>query len=269
MILVSMNGPARATIRWPLIPRALPLVMASLVAAAMADGLAAQGFEWPEQPENLVVLEGFSGNQLAPVMRGFSRALGVRCSYCHVGEEGEPLETFDFASDDNDKKRTARSMLRMLGVINDTLSSIDWGTEGRVNMWCHTCHRGRPRPMTLAEELGEVYGAENDAAATIVHYQDLRERFYGRGSYDFGPGELNAVGYAALGEGDTDGAILIFERNVEAHPEVGNVYDSLAEGYLARGDTARAIANYERAVELEPRNRGAVEALEKLRGGGG
>ena len=34
------------------------------------------------------------------VMPGFTRALGVRCSYCHVGEEGESLSTYDFASDD-------------------------------------------------------------------------------------------------------------------------------------------------------------------------
>lgn len=232
------------------------------------DRVTAQGFEWPEEPENLTVLEGFTGRQLAPVMRGFSRALGVRCSYCHVGEEGEPLETYDFVSDDNEKKRTARTMLRMLGVINDTLTSIDWGTEGRVNMWCHTCHRGRPRPMTLAEELGEIYGAEGDAEALLSHYEDLRERFYGSGSYGFGPNELNEVGYAALGAGDIDGAILIFERNLEAHPEDGNLHDSLGEGYLARGDTARAINSYERAVELEPRNRNAAEVLEKLRSGG-
>lgn len=245
-----------------------PLLLAATTLLAAPERAAAQGWEWPEEPENLVVLEGFSGRQLAPVMRGFSRALGVRCSYCHVGEEGEPLETYDFASDDNEKKRTARTMLRMLGVINDTLSSIDWGSEGRVNMWCHTCHRGRPRPMTLAEELGEIYQGENDATAVLTHYEDLRERFYGRGSYDFGPGELNTVGYTALEGGDTDGAILIFERNVEAHPKMGNVHDSLGEGYLARGDTARAIASYERAVALEPRNRTAVEALETLRGGG-
>jgi len=46
-------------------------------------------------------------------------------SYCHVGEEEQPLSTYDFASDDNPKKDIARTMYNMLGAINDTLASID------------------------------------------------------------------------------------------------------------------------------------------------
>lgn len=242
------------------------IALAALAVAFLAGAapVAAQGFEWPDEPENLQVLTGFTGQRLAPVMRGFSQALGVRCSYCHVGEEGQPLSTFDFASDDNERKRTARTMLNLLGVINDTLSSIDWGSEGRVNMWCHTCHRGRPRPMTLAEELGEVYAAEGTEAA-LQHYDQLRERFYGRGSYDFGENGLNALGYQALAVGDVDGAVRVFERNVELFPGSGNVYDSLGEALLARGDTVQAIENYERSLELEPRNRNAEEVLDRIR----
>ena len=53
----------------------------------------AQQWSWPEKPENLQVLpKDWPGQRLAPVMRGFSRTLGVRCSYCHVGEEGQPFE---------------------------------------------------------------------------------------------------------------------------------------------------------------------------------
>lgn len=229
-----------------------------------AAPLRAQGFEWPEQPENLTVLEGFSGERLAPVMRGFTRALGVRCSYCHVGEEGQPLSTYDFASDDNEKKQTARTMLRMLGVINDSISSIDWGDRPKVNMWCHTCHRGRPRPMTLAEELGEVY-QEDGVVAALAHYDELRDRFFGRGSYDFGAGSLNDFGYQAMAAGDYEGALLVFRRNAELFPESGNVYDSLGEVHAALGDTARAIESYGRALELEPRNRNAARRLEELR----
>lgn len=244
-------------------------VVASILFVLLAASpLPAQGFEWPERPENLTVLEGFTGEQLAPVMRGFTRALGVRCSYCHVGEEGQPLSTFDFASDDNEKKRTARTMLRMLGVINDSISSIDWGDRPKVNMWCHTCHRGRPRPMTLAEELGEVY-QENGVMAALAHYDELRDRFYGRGSYDFGEGGLNEFGYQAMAAEDYDAALLIFRRNAELFPESGNVYDSLGDVYSALGDTSRAIESYERSLELNPRNRNAEQRLEALRGTGG
>lgn len=230
-----------------------------------ASPLRAQGFQWPEQPENLTVLEGFSGEQLAPVMRGFTRALGVRCSFCHVGEEGQPLSTYEFASDDNEKKRTARTMLRMLGVINDSISSIDWGDRPKVNMWCHTCHRGRPRPMTLAEELGEVY-QQDGVVAALAHYDELRDRFYGRGSYDFGEGGLNEFGYQAMAAEDAEGALRIFRRNAGLFPESGNAHDSLGEAYAALGDTIRAIESYERAVELAPRNRNAARRLAELRG---
>src|SRR5689334_9343871 len=41
-------------------------------------------------------------------MKFFSQSLGVRCTFCHVGEEGKPLSTVDFASDAKAKKLTAR-----------------------------------------------------------------------------------------------------------------------------------------------------------------
>ena len=243
--------------------------MCGLTAAAFllfsASPSVAQQWSWPEEPENLQVLEGFSGRQLAPVMRGFTRALGVRCSYCHVGEEGEPLSTFDFPSDDKPTKKTARTMLGMLGDINDTLDTIEPSGDQAVNMWCHTCHRGRPRPMVLEEELGETYRAEGIEAA-LVRYDGLRDDFYGRGAYDFGERGLNNFGYELLGNGDFDGAVLVFEKNVGLFPGSSNLYDSLGEGYMLRGDTELAITNYEKSLELEPRNRNAAEKLAELRG---
>jgi len=69
-------------------------------------------------------------------MKLFSQSLGVRCTYCHVGEEGKPLSTFDFASDAKDKKLTARAMLLMAHRIN----SQDF--NGQMKVTCFTCHRG-------------------------------------------------------------------------------------------------------------------------------
>ena len=79
----------------------------------------AQQWSWPEKPQNLQVLPSdWPGSRLSAPMRGFTRALGVRCSYCHDGEEGQPLSAYDFASDANPNKDRAREMLRMLGSIN-------------------------------------------------------------------------------------------------------------------------------------------------------
>lgn len=227
--------------------------------------VAAQQWSWPEEPENLQVLEGFSGRRLRPVMIGFTRALGVRCSYCHVGEEGEPLSTYDFVSDEKPTKETARTMYTMLGDINDTLDTIEPSGDQPVNMWCHTCHRGRPRPMTIEDELGETYRAAGVEAA-LARYDGLREEFYGRGAYDFGETGLNNFGYQLLGEGDLDGSVLVFEKNLEMFPESSNLYDSLGEGYMERGDTELAITNYEKSLELNPENQNAVAKLQELRG---
>jgi len=237
-------------------------VMSTLVLATSAS---AQDWSWPERPENLQVLpQDWTGERLRPVMRGFTRALGVRCSHCHVGEEGRPLTTYDFASDDNPNKERARTMLRMLGEINQTLETMEPSGAQRVNMWCHTCHRGRPRPLTLQEEMEEKYRSGGIETA-VREYRDLHRRFYGRGAYDFGENSLNAFGYTLLGEGDVDAAVRVFLLNVEEFPDSGNVYDSLAEAYMQRGDRDLAVRNYERSLELDPTNENAMRRLEELR----
>lgn len=197
-------------------------------------------------------------------MRGFTRALGVRCSHCHVGEEGEPLTTYNFASDDNPNKVRAREMLRMLGSVNEHLAKIEPSGEKAVNMWCHTCHRGRPRPMTLSEEMSERYRADGIDAALLL-YTELRERFYGKGAYNFDENALNGLGYEILAAEDTEGAIKIFEMNTVQFPDAANLWDSLAEGHMKAGHTDLAIEYYTKTLEMDPDNDNARVMLEELR----
>ena len=64
--------------------------------------------------------------------------------------------------------------------------------------------------------------------------------------------ELNRLGYHALNSWrDVPRAIEVFRLNVRAFPQSGDVFDSLAEAYLAQGGTVRARANYRRSLELE------------------
>ena len=153
-------------------------------------------------------------------------------------------------------------MLQMLGSINDHLKNIEPSGDKAVNMWCHTCHRGRPRPMTLAEELGEKYRSDGVEAA-LVTYEELKENFYGKGAYNFGEDALNEFGYEVLAD-DAKEAIRVFEKNAEAFPSSGNVWDSLAEGYMKAGDNEKAIQYYKKSLELSPRNQNARDMLEKL-----
>lgn len=253
---------------------ALPLLLLAVLLAApaaVAQETAAPAqqppkWSWPERAENLKVLPAdFPPQRLRAVMTGFSRSLGVRCSHCHMGEEGKPLATYDFASDANPKKAIARLMLEMLGDINKDLEKIET-QGGRVNMWCHTCHRGRPRPATLDEELLSVFKAEGSAAG-VARYRELRERFYGRGAYDFGERSLNSLGYRLLGDGDTEAAIAVFRLNAEQFPASGNAWDSLAEAYATKGQKELAAVFYRKSLELDPDNANALEKLRQLRGG--
>jgi len=224
---------------------------------------------WAKKPSNLQVLpKDWPGSRLRAPMTGFSRALGVRCSHCHVGEEGQPLSTYDFASDENPNKERAREMLRMLGSINDHLKKIEPSGEQRVNMWCHTCHVGRAKPTTLDEELKEAY-SRNGLEAALQHYSDLKEKYYGRGAYNFeSERELNIFGYVVLGQNDADGAIRVLKMNTEKFPQSGNVWDSLGEAYMKAGDNKLAIESYQKSIELNPRNQNAKDMLEKLRSNG-
>lgn len=130
-------------------------------------------------------------------------------------------------------------------------------------MWCHTCHRGRPRPMTLEEELGEQYRTKGIDAA-IIHYSELKQKFLEKGAYDFSESSLNAFGYQIV-EKDTAAAIKVFLINAQAFPKSANAWDSLAEACMKSGDSKLAKKYYEKSLKLDPKNDNARKALEKLK----
>ena len=81
-------------------------------------------------------------------MKNFTRALGVRCQFCHIGEEGMPLEKFDFAADTKPTKETARAMARMTAEINSHVSkAIPDAAAKSYQVTCFTCHRGSQHPQ--------------------------------------------------------------------------------------------------------------------------
>lgn len=245
------------------------LFVTLLIASPGAPPASAQPrWSWPEKAKNLKVLpKNTTPEQLRAAMTGFTRSLGVRCSHCHVGEEGKPLDTYDFVSDKNEKKRVARGMMKMLGKVNKELVAIQPAKAARVEMRCQTCHHGRPLPLTLAEELTRIYAAAG-ADSAIAHYRALRGRFYGSASYDFREGSLVEVARAVLEKKDPRGAIEILNVDAEFYPESGLVHEALGEAHLAGADTTQAIAHYEKAIALEPRNQGVKKLLDTLRGGG-
>jgi photosynthetic reaction center cytochrome c subunit len=133
---------------------------AVVFAAALAQvpSSRAQQPRWePPDPTNLQALpKDITKPELVQTMRGFTRALGVRCPFCHAGEEGKPLDTFNFASDEKPEKVTARKMIRMVMDINGQyLKGVvthdehgDDAADGDAKVTCYTCHRGEQHPAS-------------------------------------------------------------------------------------------------------------------------
>jgi photosynthetic reaction center cytochrome c subunit len=121
---------------------------ASLFAVSVAVAQAPQPASGQPPPfKNLKVFpQDISHEQLISNMKFFAQSLGVRCTFCHVGTEGQPLSTFDFASDAKKEKQTARLMLAMVHRINSQDLGVTDPAQPKVT--CFTCHRGSTKPLT-------------------------------------------------------------------------------------------------------------------------
>lgn len=198
--------------------RTLKYVIAALATGSSITSAGAQRFP-PDSFTNLKVLpKSIAPRELVNLMASFTRALGVRCSHCHVGDEGKPLETYDFAADDKLLKRKAREMLRLVDAINEErLPKLEERVEPRLTVSCATCHRGVREPRSLQEILLTAYRAAGlDSALTA--YRSLRERYHGRAAYDFGDVPLADVAGAVWGMDRTADAERLLALNVETNP---------------------------------------------------
>ena len=103
----------------------------------------------PPDPTNLKVFpKDIPKRDLINAMRAFTRGLGVRCPFCHVGE-GDDLSKFDFASDEKRQKKNTRVMMQMTIDVNAKLANIPEPRPAGSNaVTCYTCHRGQQKPLT-------------------------------------------------------------------------------------------------------------------------
>ncbi|HMA43669.1 MAG TPA: c-type cytochrome [Gemmatimonadales bacterium] len=229
---------------------------------------AAQGRFPPDSFKNLKVLsKTISQRALLDTMRGFALALGVRCVYCHVGKEGQPLDSVNFASDDKRTKKVARVMLHMVMHINEEhLADVPDRPKPVVVVRCATCHRGIARPRLLDDDLALML-ADSGLDATVARYRALRQRYYGSGSYDFGELVLNQLARAEAQAGRFDNSLGLLKLNAEFYPASTQIAFLEAEVSLQRGDTAAAIAGYRDALAKDSTNMGARRRLAALGAG--
>ncbi len=130
------------------------LIIVSMLASSGGSLNAEQKFP-PDKFANLQIFpKDTTPGVVINAMKGFTRALGVRCQFCHVGEEGLPLEKFDFVADTKPEKQTARMMIRMVGEINGQITKAmpDAPAKG-YQVTCFTCHRGAQHPQHSPEAV--------------------------------------------------------------------------------------------------------------------
>lgn len=234
--------------------RSLPLTAQLLV--VLSTGAAAQvaGKFPPDSLINVQVIpKGIPVTQVVGQMRNITFALGVRCPFCHVGEEGRPLAEFDFASDEKPTKVTARQMMRMVEEVNRRLDTIPSHSMPHVEVTCRTCHRGVERPIPLSTMVIQATLA-GGADSGIGVYRGLREKYYGRDAYDFGESSLSIAAFRVAREQKFEDALVILGVNEELFP--GSSAMSVFRGniQLMRGDTTAAAASFREAVQRDSTN---------------
>src|SRR5213075_29710 len=223
-------------------------------------------------PDSLVNVKVIPKNtpvmQVVGMMRNFAGALGVRCPFCHVGQEGQPLSSFDFAKDDKRTKLTARQMMRMVEEINRRLDTLPEHAQmtSHVEVTCQTCHRGVSRPMPLEQLIMETAQGSGVDSATRA-YRALRERYYGRAAYDFGEPTLDVAAFRLARAGKYDEAFAILKLNEEQFPGSSNAATFRGNINLMKGDTTAAIAAFREAVQRDSTNGEAQGRLRALTGG--
>ena len=98
------------------------------------------------KPVNLKVLpQATTAAEIGKVMKRFEADLGVKCDHCHV--EDPNTHKFNYASDDNPAKATARQMISMLKDINEKyLPQLGADRRYAAQVTCGSCHQGQSSP---------------------------------------------------------------------------------------------------------------------------
>lgn len=226
-------------------------------------------WKWPDQPKNITALPAtIGGRDLQRTMFGFTSALGVRCTYCHVGEEGKDFSEFDFVSDAKPAKNTARVMISMVKNINTKyLSVLHDDTAPSLQVNCQTCHRGNSSPILLEEQLKKTFD-RSGIDSTVKQYRALREQLYGGFTYNFKEGTLLRLA-DRIAEDSTkiSAAVDVVKLNIELYPSFAQSFAQIGGYYERLGNKKEALAHLQKALSMNPQNEMLKRRIERLQSG--
>jgi tetratricopeptide (TPR) repeat protein len=208
----------------------------------------------------LLIAGGAASRAQTPNMEEISKALGVRCNYCHTAP-------FGTTGQQEPKKDVARAMLAMTRDLNAKIQEATGKPPNEITrVDCVTCHRGVAIPEPLSAIIIRTVAAKGGAAAAD-QYRDLRKQYYGRDAYDFSEDALLSI-IERVVQGRPDDAIALLRMNLEFHPDSAKTYALLGFAYTRKVDDDAAIVNLKKSLELDPTDamvRGRLEQLEEYR----
>jgi hypothetical protein len=128
-------------------------------------------FSSTQPKHNFKVLpQDITHDSLMGIMKGFNKALGVKCGFCHAKSEVDSTK-LNFASDDLKHKSIARHMMTMAADIN--VKYFNLKNSARPDtiqvVTCVTCHRGSEHPVNSMAKLGNM---ETDGHKTPADAMD-------------------------------------------------------------------------------------------------
>lgn len=228
----------------------------------------------PQRFENLQVLpKDIHRDTLTAIMRGFTAALGVRCTYCHIPRAGAAAEggggggggglNLAFASDSLDNKKKARAMLRMTDSINTHfLAHLPARDTPPTDITCITCHRGASKPATIQTVLLNTTRARGVDSA-IARYRMLRNDM-AAGRFDFREQPVSDVAQRLSAEGRHDDAVKLLTMLQEFYPNSVSIDHQIAEVLITKGDRDAGIARLRAVLSRNPADRRAQQRLQQL-----
>jgi len=240
------------------------LAPASTVVALLVAVTASAQSSGKFPPDSLintkVIPKGTPPIQVIGTMRNFAGDLGVRCQFCHIGQEGQPLPQFDFASDDKRTKLVARQMMLMVQEINRRIDSLPGHTQG-LNVTCRTCHRGVSKPVPLSQLVADAAIAV-DADSGLRLYRALKQRYANSDAYDFREGSLNTAAFRTGRASKVPDALTLLDFNETLFPNSSGMSVFRGNILLMRPDTAGAERAFREALRRDSTN---AEARGRLR----
>jgi len=116
-------------------------------------------------------------------------------------------------------------------------------------------------PPSIADTVGRTI-ASHGIDDGVRLYRSLRAEK--ANAFNFGAGELDALGHQMTQRGQAKEALEVFKLNDESYAAVDGVTTSLAEAYAWIGDSSRAVAAYRRALQVDSMDTSAIEMLRHL-----